>query len=66
MSPQTFAAGAHRAWMTRIGLVAAAILTATTFAGSALAAPQSSDQQGCLNQLTKAGTDVVKQQGKTT
>ncbi len=66
MSPKTFPAGAHRAWTTQIGLLAAAILTATTFAGLALAAPQSSDQQGCVNQLTKAGTDVVKQQGKTT
>jgi uncharacterized protein (DUF1800 family) len=66
MSPNTFAAGAHRIWTTRIGVVAAAILMATTLAGPALAGPQSSDQQGCLNQLTKAGTDVVKQQGKTT
>ncbi|MEO6029813.1 MAG: DUF1800 domain-containing protein [Candidatus Binatia bacterium] len=65
MSPKNLTTGAQRAWTTRIGLLAAAILTAT-FAGAALAAPQSSDQQGCLNQLTKAGTDVVKQQGKTT
>ena len=40
------------------------MLAVTTFAGPALAAPQSSDQQSCLNHLTKAGADVVKQQGK--
>ena len=31
----------------------------------AVAAPQSADQQRCLNALTKAGADVVKQQGKS-
>lgn len=33
-------------------------------ARSASAAPQSDDQQRCLNDLTKAGAKVVKQQGK--
>ncbi|MEO8605431.1 MAG: DUF1800 domain-containing protein [bacterium] len=33
-------------------------------ASLALAAPQSSDQQRCLNHLTKASADVAKQQGK--
>lgn len=33
--------------------------------GSALAAPQSDDQYRCLDDLTKAGASVVKQQGKS-
>jgi uncharacterized protein (DUF1800 family) len=40
------------------------VLPVAAFAGIALAAPQSSDQQRCLNDLTKAGADVVKHQGK--
>ncbi len=40
-------------------------LAVATFAAAALAAPQSSDQQRCLNNLTKAGADVVRQQGKS-
>ena len=34
-------------------------------AGGAAAAPQSGDQQHCLTDLTKAGANVVKQQGKS-
>ena len=40
-------------------------LSVLVSAGVALAAPQSSDQQRCLNQLTKAAADVAKQQGKS-
>ena len=46
-------------------VVAAAAAVLLAWTPPAFAAPQSSDQQGCLNQLTKAGADVVKQQGKT-
>lgn len=38
---------------------------ALALAGAAGAAPQSNDQQRCLNNLTKAGADVVRQQGKS-
>jgi uncharacterized protein (DUF1800 family) len=40
-------------------------LWVAVFAAGAGAAPQSTDQQRCLNDLTKAGTNVVKQQGKS-
>ena len=40
-------------------------LALVAFAGVAAAAPQSSDQQRCLNHLTKTGADVVKHQGKS-
>ena len=40
-------------------------LAVAAFAAAALAVPQSSDQQRCLNNLTKAGADVVRQQGKS-
>lgn len=43
-------------------LMAGALLT---WRGPVAAAPQSSDQQRCLNLLTKAGADVVKHQGKS-
>lgn len=36
-----------------------------TLPAGALAAPQSNDQQHCLNLLTKSGADVVKHQGKS-
>lgn len=40
-------------------------LAAVCIAGSAAAAPQTTDQQRCLNNLTKAAAGVAKQQGKT-
>lgn len=40
------------------------VLAMTLLASGALAAPQSSSQQRCLNHLTKAGSDVVRHQGK--
>ena len=43
----------------------AAPFAVAALAGAAFAAPQSSDQQKCLNDLTKAGADVVKYQGKS-
>jgi uncharacterized protein (DUF1800 family) len=42
----------------------AGVLTAV-WIGQAAAAPQSTDQQRCINNLTKAAADVAKQQGKT-
>jgi uncharacterized protein (DUF1800 family) len=40
-------------------------LSLAAFAGVAVAAPQSTDQQRCLNDLTKSAADVVKHQGKS-
>jgi uncharacterized protein (DUF1800 family) len=51
--------------LTIFVLPLAATLVALGFAGSAAAVPQSTEQQRCLNHLTKAGSDVVKQQGKS-
>lgn len=62
--PRTVADGARRAGTFGRRFTVAAV-AAMAFGGSALAAPQSSDQQKCLNDLTKSGADVVKQQGKT-
>ncbi|MGH7787220.1 MAG: DUF1800 domain-containing protein [Candidatus Binatia bacterium] len=45
--------------------VLAGPLSIAASVGVALAAPQSTDQQRCLNHLTKAGADVVRQQGKS-
>lgn len=64
MSPGTLTDETPDARPSGVALVAtllAVLLTAPAWAG-----PQSSDQQNCLNQLTKAGVDVVKTQGKTT
>lgn len=46
------------------GILWRAALLVLLGAGVAVAAPQSADQQRCLNHLTKAGADVVKHQGK--
>lgn len=40
------------------------VVAALMLAGPAAAAPLSTDQQRCLNHLTKAGSDVVRYQGK--
>ena len=45
-------------------LFTAVVVAIVALAGTALAAPQSTDQQRCLNHLTKAGGDVVRYQGK--
>ena len=64
MSPETLTDEARD---TRTyGVVLVVTLVAMLVATRAWAAPQSSDQQNCLNQLTKAGVDVVKTQGKAT
>src|SRR5690349_12033884 len=57
----------HRgiAGSVRAPVVWAGLLAALWIAGEAWAAPQSTDQQRCLNNLTKSAADVVKQQGKT-
>ena len=57
-----------RAPLRRISFVIrqlAATLLAAGLAGVAAAAPQSGDQQRCINDLTKAAADVVKHQGKS-
>jgi hypothetical protein len=43
-----------------------AVLALVLAARAAHALPQSTEQQRCLNYLTKAGADVVRQQGKST
>ena len=63
MSPDTLADGARGVRNSGLGLVAAVVIAITAFAGPALAAPQSGDQQNCLNQLTKAGKVYLSRYG---
>jgi uncharacterized protein (DUF1800 family) len=51
--------------MTRGQLFGLAALPLAVWTGVALAAPQSTDQQRCLNYLTQASADVVKRHGKS-
>ncbi|MDX2168185.1 MAG: DUF1800 domain-containing protein [Deltaproteobacteria bacterium] len=53
----------RRATSARIGRLA--VLGASLVVSTAQAAVQSTEQQRCLNYLTKAGADVVRQQGKS-
>ena len=57
-----------RSWhvgLAVFGRQLAMTLGLAAFAAVAVAAPQSSDQQRCLNSLTQSGADVVKHQGKS-
>jgi len=66
MSPNTLADETPGARLNGVALAVTIMAALTTLAAPVSAAVQSKDQQTCLNQLTKAAADVVKQQGKTT